>query len=255
MQEIDWGNVRDSLVATGIWVVAFAILGRSLPYFWALFSQRLRPWIWKLNSRIARSLYVKSFVSALKREAEAKSRVRTSKTNRALALLISSLLLLLFLCIFNASMYIELIYDIAILLEYSVGNQESAEDELKQLLSKVIELEEVVMWFHSHGTRIAFVCLVGFMALFEAIQHTAQQFRASLEIELQRINEYIRVLASKSELSDLARLECAVCDSVSAGAYIKRINEIAARHGLEGFDKMFPIVKFLRRLAPDVSDD
>ena len=255
MPAVNWDNVRDSLVATGIWVIGIYLLGKVAPYIWMRLSQKLRPVLWYVGSGFARKFYVVSFVSALKRETEARSRVRTSKVGVILSVLLIVLFALMFLCLLNASVYVELIRDIAILLEYTVGNQDSAEKDVDKLTANLTELTDLITSFDSNSTFYTVIGIFGFMSLLEAIAHTTQQFRASLEIELQRINEYIKILASKSELSEVAALECAVADSETAGAYISRINEIAARHGLNDFDNMFPIVKFLRRLAPEHDEE
>jgi len=154
----------------------------------------------------------------------------------------------------NAAVYYEVVLDVATLLEASfVG-----EDEFTKEADSVFErAEELHPYFELIDSSTFFYVALGiFSAIIvgNAFFTIKQEFNASLEVELKRLNEYMKILASKQELKELALLECGIIDASTAGAYISKVNEISGRHGLDDFDNLFPIVRFLRRLENQLAD-
>ena len=244
MDGLTWGSIVSSLVAAAI----FALVGWLAPKLWLHFSTRVRPWIWGLGFGFVRRFYADSFVDGVKRKSEIRSRIRSSKAGIFIVVSLVLLFVMLFVLIINAAVYYETILDVAMLLDSLSISDEEFVSEVDRIFENAKELEPFIDLIDSQYTFYGILGAFCIMLIFGAISHIRQEFNASLEVELKRLNEYMKILASKQELKDLAILECNVNDSPTAGAYIAKVNEIARRHGLESFDNLFPIVSFLRRL-------
>ncbi|TWU43632.1 hypothetical protein Poly51_62870 [Rubripirellula tenax] len=248
MGEITWDGVGNSLIATLIATAIIFSVGRLAPYVWSLVSDRARPFIWNSGFSFVRRFYVNSFISAIKRQAEIRSRIRFSILGLLAVTTCVVLSIIMVTILINVAVYLETVRDVAVLIETAFGDPETAEPAIEKMVENWTEL---LSFFEFLDSPYAFYIFLGVLSSFVfigAFSHITQQFRASLEVELKRLNEYMKLLASKQELTDLAILECNAVDGPTAGEYIAKINDIAQRHGIREFDRNFPIVNFLRRL-------
>lgn len=98
---------------------------------------------------------------------------------------------------------------------------------------------------------------VSVLAIFitaDSILQFYRLFNATLEVQLKRLSENIRILSSKSELAELAILECKADDEKSCMEYLKKINEVSLRHGIGDLSANFKTVNLLKGIAESTED-